>query len=83
MARETFASIESTAAQAEGLVAQPYHSDISGKEPRYSQLEALNRTLEQRVEARTEQVRTLASALTLAEQKMLAIYLLDVLPEAE
>ncbi|MFW6333435.1 MAG: EcoAI/FtnUII family type I restriction enzme subunit R [Thermodesulfobacteriota bacterium] len=32
--------------QAEGLVAQPYHSDISGKEPRYYQIEAINRVIE-------------------------------------
>ena len=32
--------------QAEGLVAQPYHSDISGKEPRYYQVEAINRVIE-------------------------------------
>jgi len=32
--------------QAEQLVVQPYHEDISGKEPRYYQMEAINRTIE-------------------------------------
>ena len=31
---------------AEPLVTQPYHEDISGKEPRYYQAEAINRTIE-------------------------------------
>ena len=31
---------------AEPLVTQPYHADISGKEPRYYQVEAINRTIE-------------------------------------
>lgn len=31
---------------AEGLVVQPYHLDVSGKEPRYYQIEAINRTVE-------------------------------------
>ena len=30
----------------EALVVQPYHSDISGKEPRYYQVEAINRVVE-------------------------------------
>ena len=30
----------------EGLVAQPYHLDASGKEPRYYQIEAINRVIE-------------------------------------
>lgn len=32
--------------KAEELVLQPFHSDSSGKEPRYYQLEAINRTME-------------------------------------
>lgn len=32
--------------QAEKLVVQPYHEDISGKELRYYQVEAINRTVE-------------------------------------
>lgn len=32
--------------QAEKLVVQPYHEDLSGKEPRYYQVEAINRTVE-------------------------------------
>jgi type I restriction enzyme R subunit len=32
--------------QAEKLVVQPYHEDVSGKEPRYYQVEAINRTIE-------------------------------------
>ena len=32
--------------QAEDLVVQPYHQDSSGKEPRYYQVEAINRTIE-------------------------------------
>jgi len=31
---------------AEKLVVQPYHLDVSGKEPRYYQVEAINRTVE-------------------------------------
>jgi len=31
---------------AEALVTQPYHQDVSGKEPRYYQAEAINRTVE-------------------------------------
>lgn len=31
---------------AEKLVIQPYHTDVSGKEPRYYQVEAINRTVE-------------------------------------
>jgi len=31
---------------AEKLVVQPYHLDVSGKEPRYYQVEAINRTIE-------------------------------------
>lgn len=30
----------------EGLIQQPYHTDTSGKEPRYYQVEAINRTVE-------------------------------------
>ncbi|MBY0266034.1 MAG: DEAD/DEAH box helicase family protein [Burkholderiales bacterium] len=33
-------------AEAEALVVQPYHDDLSGKEPRYYQVEAINRTVE-------------------------------------
>ena len=32
--------------RAESLVVQPYHQDASGKEPRYYQVEAINRTIE-------------------------------------
>ena len=32
--------------KAEALVVQPYHEDLSGKEPRYYQVEAINRTME-------------------------------------
>src|SRR5258708_7575659 len=32
--------------KAEGLVVQPYHEDPSGKEPRYYQVDAVNRTIE-------------------------------------
>lgn len=32
--------------KAEALVVQPYHDDLSGKEPRYYQVEAVNRTVE-------------------------------------
>ena len=32
--------------KSEGLVLQPFHVDASGKEPRYYQLEAINRTIE-------------------------------------
>lgn len=32
--------------EAEELVAQPYHEDTSGKEPRYYQVEAINRSIE-------------------------------------
>jgi type I restriction enzyme R subunit len=32
--------------EAEKLVVQPYHLDVSGKEPRYYQVEAINRTVE-------------------------------------
>ena len=32
--------------EAEQLVVQPYHDDTSGKEPRYYQVEAINRTIE-------------------------------------
>ena len=32
--------------QAEALVVQPYHLDSSGKEPRYYQVDAINRTIE-------------------------------------
>lgn len=40
---KTFRGIED---QAEALVVQPYHEDVSGKEPRYYQVEAINRTVE-------------------------------------
>ncbi|RLJ21976.1 restriction endonuclease [bacterium endosymbiont of Escarpia laminata] len=40
---KTFRGIED---QAEDLVVQPYHQDSSGKEPRYYQVEAINRTIE-------------------------------------
>jgi type I restriction enzyme R subunit len=40
---KTFRGIED---QAEGLVVQPYHEDTSGKEPRYYQVEAINRSIE-------------------------------------
>ena len=33
-------------AEAEALVVQSYHDDLSGKEPRYYQVEAINRTVE-------------------------------------
>ncbi len=32
--------------KAEKLIVQPYHEDLSGKEPRYYQVEAVNRTVE-------------------------------------
>ncbi len=32
--------------KAEALVVQPYHDDLTGKEPRYYQVEAINRTVE-------------------------------------
>ena len=32
--------------EAEPLITQPYHEDTSGKEPRYYQVEAINRTIE-------------------------------------
>ena len=40
---KTFRGIEDAA---EELVVQPYHEDTSGKEPRYYQVEAINRTIE-------------------------------------
>ncbi|RDH84319.1 MAG: restriction endonuclease [endosymbiont of Escarpia spicata] len=40
---KTYRGIED---QAEDLVIQPYHMDSSGKEPRYYQVEAINRTIE-------------------------------------
>lgn len=40
---KTFRGIED---QAEKLVVQPYYEDPSGKEPRYYQIEAINRTIE-------------------------------------
>ncbi len=40
---KTYRGIED---QAEDLVVQPYHLDTSGKEPRYYQTEAINRTIE-------------------------------------
>lgn len=40
---KTFRGIED---QAEALVVQPYHEDMSGKGPRYYQVEAINRTIE-------------------------------------
>ncbi|BAZ94613.1 type I site-specific restriction-modification system, R subunit [Thiohalobacter thiocyanaticus] len=40
---KTFRGIDD---QAEPLVVQPYHEDMSGKGPRYYQVEAINRTIE-------------------------------------
>jgi type I restriction enzyme R subunit len=40
---KTFHGIEDNA---EKLVVQPYHADLSGKEPRYYQVDAINRTVE-------------------------------------
>jgi type I restriction enzyme, R subunit len=40
---KTFHGIEDNA---EKLVVQPYHEDLSGKEPRYYQVDAVNRTIE-------------------------------------
>lgn len=40
---KTYRRIEDSAEQ---LVVQPYHLDVSGKEPRYYQVEAINRTVE-------------------------------------
>lgn len=40
---KTFRGIED---KSEALVVQPYHEDISGKAPRYYQVEAINRTVE-------------------------------------
>lgn len=40
---KTFRGIDD---KVEGLVVQPYHLDTSGKEPRYYQVEAINRTIE-------------------------------------
>jgi len=40
---KTFHGIEDNA---EKLVVQPYHEDLSGKEPRYYQVDAINRTIE-------------------------------------
>lgn len=40
---KTYRGIED---QAEDLVIQPYHQDTTGKEPRYYQVEAINRTIE-------------------------------------
>ncbi|GJL51222.1 MAG: hypothetical protein NPIRA01_24490 [Nitrospirales bacterium] len=40
---KTFRGIDE---EAERLVLQPYHEDTSGKEPRYYQVEAVNRTIE-------------------------------------
>jgi len=40
---KTFRGIDD---QAEALVVQPYHEDMSGKGPRYYQVEAINRTIE-------------------------------------
>jgi type I restriction enzyme R subunit len=40
---KTFHDIKDTAAK---LVVQPYHEDLSGKEPRYYQVDAINRTIE-------------------------------------
>lgn len=40
---KTFHGIED---DAEKLVVQPYHEDLSGKEPRYYQVDAINRTVE-------------------------------------
>jgi type I restriction enzyme R subunit len=40
---KTYRGIEDAS---EALVVQPYHEDASGKEPRYYQVEAINRTIE-------------------------------------
>lgn len=41
-----YRSFHGIADEDEGLVEQPYHMDASGKEPRYYQVEAINRTIE-------------------------------------
>lgn len=41
-----YKSFRGIADKAEALVVQPYHADASGKEPRYYQVEAVNRTIE-------------------------------------
>lgn len=43
---ERYRSYHDIADDEEGLVEQPYHLDASGKEPRYYQVEAINRTVE-------------------------------------
>jgi len=41
-----YKSYRGIADKSEGLVLQPYHSDYTGKEPRYYQVEAINRVVE-------------------------------------
>ena len=41
-----YKSFRGIADQSESLVLEPYHSDSSGKEPRYYQVEAINRVME-------------------------------------
>ena len=41
-----YKSYRGIADKSEGLVLQPYHSDYTGKEPRYYQVEAINRVIE-------------------------------------
>jgi type I restriction enzyme R subunit len=43
---ERYKQFRGIADQAEKLVVQPYHEDLSGKEPRYYQVDAINRTVE-------------------------------------
>lgn len=43
---QRYKTFRGIADQSEQLVIQPYHSDSSGKEPRYYQVEAINRTIE-------------------------------------
>ena len=43
---ERYKRFRGIADQAEKLVVQPYHEDLSGKEPRYYQVDAINRTVE-------------------------------------
>lgn len=43
---QRYKTIRGITDDAEQLVAQPYHDDLTGKEPRYYQVEAINRTVE-------------------------------------
>jgi type I restriction enzyme R subunit len=43
---ERYKQFRGIADEAEKLVVQPYHEDLSGKEPRYYQVDAINRTVE-------------------------------------